>query len=190
MPGDALNFLYTLSRLTLTQLCETGTIRIPIPQTRKLRDVYGGFSRPQSQPVVSDPRICPQKHYAMLLPVAPTQPHPPSDPLPIKSRSPGGALCSGHIFFDHGLLEPLSEPSAVEVSIWTPPSTSQVPTPGWAMQARALRRGPGGLTGFHRTLFPLVTSMGFPDSAGVLGSDVAGVPMAVGETRFLQPPLL
>jgi hypothetical protein len=49
-------------------------------------------------------------------------------------------------------------------------------------------KGPGCLAGFHRTLFPLVTSMGFPDNVGESGSNVAGILMAMGPTGLLSDP--
>lgn len=36
--------------------------------------MHEGFPGSHSQPVVSDPSICPHSHYATLLPVVPTQP--------------------------------------------------------------------------------------------------------------------
>lgn len=64
----------------------------------------------------------------------------------------------------------------------------QVFAPARAIQPRALSRGLGRLAGFHRTLFPLVMSMGFSDNAGGLGSDAAGVAMAGGQTWLLRTP--
>lgn len=56
------------------------------------------------------------------------------------------------------------------------------------MQARSPIWRPGGLSGFHRTLFPLVVNVGFSDNAGGLGGNAAGVPRAVGQTWLFQTP--
>lgn len=95
MRGAVCNFLYTVSCLTLTRLCETGTIIIPLPQTRKLRDVCGGLPRSHRGPVVSGPVS------ALIITMlcrylwSPLSPSPLSDPLPIKSRSPRSTLFGG-----------------------------------------------------------------------------------------------
>lgn len=140
MPGAVLTFFYTVSLLTLTQLCQAGTIIIPTPQTRKLRDTHGGFPRLHSQPVDSDPSLCPCNHYAMLLPVVPTQPLSTVTPL-AKPQVPGGHSVWGHwdTLFDCNLLELLSKPWVVGVSAWSPPP--KVSTPGCVIQARALNQG-------------------------------------------------
>lgn len=90
-----------------------------------------------------------------------------------------GALCLG-VLGRANLLEPLSKPLS-----WTPPSQPpKVFAPACTIQARTLNwgTGQGCLAGFRRTLFPLVINMGFPDNVGGSGSDVAGVPMAMGQT--------
>lgn len=118
-----LTFFYTVSLLTLTQLCQAGTIIIPAPQTRKLRDTHGGFPRSHSQPVGSDPSLCPCNHYAMLLPGVPTQPLSTVTPF-AKPQVPGGHSVWGHwdTLFDCNLLELLSKPWVVGVSAWSSPA--------------------------------------------------------------------
>lgn len=67
------------------------------------------------------------------------------------------------------------------------------PCPRCPLQAGSFRpklstRGPRILAGFHGNLFPLVINMGFPDNIGGLGSNEAGVPMALGQTWLYRTP--
>lgn len=66
---------------------------IPTPRARKLRDVHEGFPGSHSQSVVSDPRICPHSHFAMLLPMVPTQPLLHCQTLLWSNLRSLGALC-------------------------------------------------------------------------------------------------
>lgn len=153
-------------------------VSIPAPQTRKLRDHRGAFPGHTVGRWSLTPRICPHSHCAMPLPVTPTQPPSTVRLFPSQIPDPQGAL-SLEAFGHPKLLEPLYEP----------PSQAALPlpkvfAPAWAMQARTLTLGGGGVAfgRLHRPLFPLVINMGFSDNAGGWGGDAAVVPMAVGQT--------
>lgn len=134
-----------MSCLTLTQPREAGTMIIPTPRARKLRDMHEGFPRSHSQPVASDPASALIVTMLCCYRWASLGPSPLSDPHPVTSQIPVGTLFWGHwdTLFDCKLLELLSEPWVVGTSTWIPPAQGKVFTPAWPIQA-------GGLNQEHR----------------------------------------
>lgn len=121
VPEAMLTFLYTVSRLILTQLREAGTI-IPAPQTKELRVRHGAFPGHK----VGQWSLTPASASQSLCYAATSDPH--SAPLhrqALASQIPDlrGALCLGALGHPN-LPEPLSEPLS-----WTPHALPPNPRP-------------------------------------------------------------